>query len=397
MKNIIKTLFFVLLISSISSCENDKEPIATGNGFELRKNADAPVAPSVLTSDIDANTFTKLNWDKSDNNVSSVASYSLVVFDHDNDPNLLNPVEYQGTTGLTVTPESRTAEITVKEFNDLLNLLPTFKCGQMNIDIRIKSTLGLANANPLIQYSNPITYAVTGYTKSLPILAFVKENETTLNAFKLAASATGINTDYEGYMYLTPGNYKFYKPDACGDFTGAPAYGGSSGSLNTDASAPSIVITTEGHYLVKANLNTNTYSINLFRTFGVFGNGTRTGLGFVNAVPMTYDTTNKVWKLTVDLIKGNKFSFKSNLWTGEAVIPTTDNPPFVPAAGTTIISILGKGSNANELVNIPLIPNPTTGDISVPGVFDNAAKQKYNIELNVSNPRKYTYTLTAVN
>jgi starch-binding outer membrane protein SusE/F len=400
MKNIIKTLFLTSLITAISSCENDKEPIVSANGFELRKEASV-VSPLILTETINADSFTKLNWDKSDNGVASVSTYSLVIFDHDNDPNLENGVEYSGTTAVVVTPESRTAELTVVEFNDLINQLSTFKCSQMNIDIRIKSTLGIKDkyTTPLIQYSNPITYAVTGYPKSLPILAFVKGSEVVENAPKIAASAPGINTDFEGYIYLKTGSYKFYEADACGDFTGAPAYGGSAGTINTDASAPSIEITTEGHYLVRANLTAKSYTVSQFRTFGVFGNGTRVGLGIGNAVPFTYDETKKVWKRTVELIKGRTIGFKSNLWTGEEVIPalpnTNNNPPFIPAAGTATISILGKGNTDSDAIDLPLLPIPPSpnGSILVPGIYDANARQKYDIELDVSNPRKYTYKL----
>jgi hypothetical protein len=395
MKNIIKTLFFALLISSISSCENDKEPIATTNGFELRKDVTI-VAPTVLTETDDALTFTKLEWDEANYGVETFATYKLYVFDKDNDPNLERGVEYEGTIGSPDNVNDRTATLTVEEFNDMMNKLKPFKCSQMNIDIRIKSILGIvtSSSTPLEQYSNPITYSVTGYPKSLPLLAFVKDgNSTNVSTEpKLAASAAGVNTNYEGYMFLQPGSYKFYKPDACGDFTGAPAYGGATGTINTDASAPSIVVTTAGHYLVKANLALNTYSLSQFTTFGVFGLATRATLSG-NQVPMDYDAPNKIWKLTVDLRKGYKFKFKSNLWTGALVVPALPNPPYAPGTATSAVSILGK------IVDGQLEENSVaaSGEITVPGSATDNTRQKYYIELNVSNPRKYTYKMTAVN
>lgn len=390
MKNIIKIIFFTFLIITISSCENEKVT-AEANGFELRKDSSVST-PTILTESLNATTFTKLEWDRSNNGVATASNYKLVVFDHDNDLNLQNGIEYV-TSNLTENPSSLNSTINVKEFNDLINLLPTFKCSQMNIDIRIKSTLGLADANPIIQYSNPITYSVTGYPKSLPILAFVKDgNSANVSTEpKLAASAAGVNTDYEGYMYLQPGDYKFYQPDACGDFTSAIVYGGTSGTIST--TAPSITITTAGHYLVKANLTANTYSVSQFTTFGVFGLATRPTLSG-NQVPMTYDEPTKTWKLTVDLRKGYKFKFKSNLWTGALVVPALPNPPYAPGTATSYVSILGKTAVSGELVENIV---STSGEISVPGSVDDTTRQKYNIELNVSNPRKYTYKMTAVN
>jgi hypothetical protein len=391
MKNIIKTIFFAFLIITISSCENDKVT-AVANGFELRKDSSVST-PTILTESLNTSTFTKLEWDKSNNGVTTASNYKLVIFDHDNDPNLEDGIEYV-TSNLIENPSSLNSTINDKEFNDLINLLPKFKCSQMKIDIRIKSTLGLGDVNPLVQYSNPITYSVTGYPKSLPLLAFVKDvNSTNVSTEpKLAASAAGVNTNYEGYMFLQPGSYKFYKPDACGDFTGAPAYGGATGTINTDASAPSIVVTTAGHYIVKANLALNTYSLSQFTTFGVFGLATRATLSG-NQVPMDYDAPNKIWKLTVDLRKGYKFKFKSNLWTGALVVPALPNPPYAPGTATSAVSILGK------IVDGQLEENSVaaSGEITVPGSATDNTRQKYYIELNVSNPRKYTYKMTAVN
>lgn len=391
MKNIIKTLFFAFLIITISSCENDKVT-AVANGFELRKDSSVST-PTILTESLNTSTFTKLEWDRSNNGVTTASNYKLVIFDHDNDPNLEDGIEYV-TSNLTENPSSLNSTINVKEFNDLINLLPKFKCSQMKIDIRIKSTLGLGDVNPLVQYSNPITYSVTGYPKSLPLLAFVKDgNSANVSTEpKLAASAAGVNTNYEGYMFLQPGSYKFYKPDACGDFTGAPAYGGATGTINTDASAPSIVVTTAGHYLVKANLALNTYSLSQFTTFGVFGLATRATLSG-NQVPMDYDAPNKIWKLTVDLRKGYKYKFKSNLWTGTLVVPPLPNPPYAPGTATSAVSILGKTVDGQLEENSVA----ASGEITVPGSATDTTRQKYYIELNVSNPRKYTYKMTAVN
>jgi starch-binding outer membrane protein SusE/F len=397
MKNILKlTLLFVSMFG-LQSCETEeKNPVATANGFNLAKDVSV-ITPAVLTDVINTDTYTKLTWDKSDNGVSSVATYSVVVFDHDNDPNLKYPVEYVGS-GVLVTPESRKATLTVKEFNTLINQLKDYNCSEMNVDIRIKSKLGVGE-NPFIQYSNPINVKVTGYSTQKPILSFVKDGEiaNAKTAPKILASAYTSTTDYEGYIYLQPGSYKFVRPDACGSYATPTTLGGtgtlSAGVLDASATPASIVITTAGHYLIKANLMANTYSIKEYRTFGVFGDATRPAF-FANAVPMT-DNNDNVWKLTVELIKGKKIKFKSNLWTGEATTPVPQPPaliqypPFIPATGTTLISTLGKGTLAGSVIDLA-----TGGDIDVPGAFDNNSRQKFEIILDVSNPRQYTYKLT---
>lgn len=389
MKNIVKTIIFALFFMGFTSCEDAKDPVVAANGFELRKDATVS-SPAVLTSATSTDVFAKFEWDKSNNGPATVAAYTLQVFDH-SDTALANPVEYTGA-GLVVTASSRIATLSVSEFNNLINALPTYKCSEMDIDVRIKSTLGTNPSTAFIQYSNPINVKVTGYSLKLPFLALVKDGNTPSTEPRIAASAPSINTDYEGYMYLEAGSYKFYKPDACGDFTSAVVYGGTSGVLDTSITPASIVITTAGHYLVKANLSTNTYTISRFTTFGIFGTATRTGLGFGNQVPFAYDSTTKIWALEVDLLKGKKFKFKSNLWTGALVVPAPPNPPFAPGTATTSVSILGKTA-----IPLSLVENNVTGsgDITVPGT-DDGTRDKYRIELDVSSPRNYTYKMTKI-
>jgi hypothetical protein len=390
MKNIFKIIPFTLLFIGAVSCEDSRDTVVSANGFELRKDATV-TSPTVLTQATAADVFGKFEWDKSNNGPVTVSKYTLQVFDH-NDTSLSNPVEYTGA-GLEITPTARKATLTVAEFNNLINGLPTYKCSEMDIDIRIKSVLGGSAPNAFIQYSNPINVKVTGYSLKLPVLALVKDGNTPSTEPRVAASAPSSNSDYEGYMYLEAGTYKFYQPDACQDFISAMVYGGAAGSLNSSTSAPSIAVATAGHYLVKVNLATNTYTITKFTTFGIFGKATRTGLGFDNQVPFVYDATTKIWSLEVDLLKGKKFKFKSNLWTGTLVVPTLPNPPYAPGTATTSVSILGKTATATGLQENSVVGS---GDITVPGIDDGVSRDKYRIELDISNPRMYTFKMTKI-
>jgi len=390
MKNILNSICAAIILIGVISCEDTRDPIVSPNGFELRKDATV-TSPSVLTQATATDIFGKFEWDSANNGPATVSSYTLQVFDH-NDTSLSNPVEYTGN-GLVISPTSRKATLTVAEFNTLLNGLPTFKCSEMDVDVRIKSVLGI-NPNPYIQYSNPINVKVTAYSLKLPLLAFVKAGNTPSTEPRIAASTPTSNTDYVGYMYLEPGNYKFYQPDACQDFTTPTIYGGggTAGSLSSATSAPSIAVATAGHYLVKANLSNNTYTLTPFTTFGVFGTATRSGLGTGFQVPFDYDAATKTWTKEMDLIRGKKFKFKSNLWTGTLVVPPLPNPPYAPGTASSSVSILGKTATPFSLEE-----NSTAGqgDITVPGT-DDGTRDKYKIELDVSKPRNYTYKLTIV-
>ena len=190
MKNIIKIIFTLFVFANFS-CENSEDLVVSANGFELRKDATV-TSPLVLTEATAANVYGKFEWDIANNGPATVSTYTLQVFDH-NDVSLSNPVEYTGS-GLVVSPTSRKATLTVAEFNKLINGLPNYKCSEMDIDIRIKSTLGGNAANAFSQYSNPVNVKVTGYSLKLPVMAFVKSGNTPSTEPRVAASAPSSNS-----------------------------------------------------------------------------------------------------------------------------------------------------------------------------------------------------------
>ena len=87
---------------------------------------------------------------------------------------------------------------------------------------------------------------------------------------------------------------------------------------------------------------------------------------------MAYDTATKKWKLTWQLIDGKKFSFRAV--TAPATVLTGSTGPSLSVS---------TGAVDNE------------GTIKAPGTYvSDATKTNYDIEVDLSNPRNYTYTLT---
>ncbi|WP_181248523.1 SusF/SusE family outer membrane protein [Flavobacterium magnum] len=168
----------------------------------------------------------------------------------------------------------------------------------------------------------------------------------------------GPTATYEGYMSLD-GEYKFVAPNATGSFEwNNPIYGddGSfSGTLmpfpgETNCTAP------DGYYLVKANIQSLTYSTTPITTWGVIGSATPGGWDY--STPLTYNTQTKKWTGVVTMNSG-EFKFRANNeWTlNLGLNPNSDN--FMDYDG------------ANLSVD---------------------AAASYYIELDLSNPRQYTYT-----
>jgi hypothetical protein len=221
-------------------------------------------------------------------------------------------------------------------------------------------------------------------------MAFVKTSTDPANAPKIATSSYTSATDYEGFMYLTAGDYKFYQPDACGSFSGAAVFGvsgGNSGTLIQDGTT-SYNVPADGHYFIKVNATAGTYTISQFNNttatnvLGIFGNATKVGIGFANTTPMTYDEQTKKWSVTINLVDGKKFSFKTGNTTPIAAVLT--------GAGSGIVGV-------NNAVSVASGTIDNTGSIKAPGTYvDDNTKTKYKVVLDLNTPRQYYYTLEVI-
>jgi hypothetical protein len=379
MRNFLKTIIFAFVLIATGACEEDIDPKVSANGFALR----APdVQPSlVLLPANDANTVATLSWDKSDNGgMTTVSAYTIEVAP--SGTNFANAIT--ANNGNNVTTADRTYTLSVGELNSIVNQFPGYQCGvETAVDVRVKSTLGGSFYNAFIQYStNIITLNVTPYSSSLPIMAFSADGVITDATPRLATSGV-LNTDYEGYMWLTPGSYKFYQPNSCGDFGEATIYGDDdSGSFNTLAvNGSGYVVSTAGFYLVRADTATSTYSVRP-TTWSVFGTGKQLPLA---NLAMTYDQTSKLWKATISLTPGYGIKFRSNgnlFILGKFLASTAGTIAY---AGETLSYV----PNSTDLVSLPI------NELAVPGARPNPRVYvPYDITLDLNSPRDYKYTIT---
>ena len=382
MKNILKISSLLLLLIIGACTTNDKEPIVSANGLLL--NQPATGTNYILTPQTAANDLFTLTWNKSDNGIASTPTYTIQVAKSGTD--FANPIEVIASTDILV---GETYTVKAGFFNGLLNQIGFTPCGSLNVDVRIKSTLGIVSDNAFIQYSNPVTLQVTPYSLDLPLIAFSASNAISESTPKLAASGI-LNTDYQGYMYLTPGTYKFYKPNnSCNLFDSTLVYGDdntASGTLIQDGNG--YLVVTAGYYLVSANLTASgpmSYSVrpttwNLIgsaKTFAPLGN-----------TALTYDQAANVWTGT-NLTLGEGFGIKfrsngsgSNVFVLGQFIPSTVNTPNY--AGMQL-SYMGNPLNAADLA---------LNELVIPGIKTPRVNHSYNVVLDLSKPRNYTYTIT---
>ena len=357
MKNILNILILAFLLISLGSCTNDKDPIATANGLNLKPIT--PSGPYVLSPLNGDNDVATIAWDEVDNGVSTNPSVYVVEIAKSG-TNFASPI--------IASPSSTETTFVWKEgyLNSLLlqnGFLPELAA---DIDVRVKSTLGL-DFNTFVQYSNVIAIKVTPFSQAA--FAFTKDGADPALAPKTLSSGF-FATDTEGYSWLEPGNYKLYTSVQNKFQSSNPSYGNDgSGSLVLNGTA--INIATSGFYRIMANIGTSptTYSITPITAWGIIGDAKV--FGALNSLPsMTYDQADKKWKIVINLKGGKSFKFRANnsnvinLGLGDAGTGTPDY------AGETM-----KYNGAN---------------IFVPGL--STSTLPYIVTLDLSSPRNYKFT-----
>ena len=357
MKNILKITFFALLLISIGSCTNDKDPVATANGLNLKPIT--PASPFVLSPLNGDNDVATITWDAVDNGVpTSPSVYEIQIAKAGT--NFAKPI---------IASTSSTATTFVwKEgyLNTLLlenGFLPELAA---DIDVRVKSTLGI-EFNTFVQYSNVIAIKVTPFSQAA--FAFTKVGADPALAPK-TLSAGFFTTDTEGYSWLEPGDYRFYT-SVQNKFQASNPYYGNDGSGALGLNGAAINIATAGYYRIMADLGTTpkTYSLTLITAWGIIGDAKV--FGSLNSLPpMTYNQAENKWKIVISLRGGKSFKFRANNSNG--INLGIDN------AGAGMPDYAGATMRYNG------------SSIFVPGL--STSTLPYVVTLDLSSPRNYTYT-----
>lgn len=352
MKNLLKISTLALLLIAGVSCENDDQTIASASGGpELLTPLDGSsytLSPATATAEI-----TTLVWNHADYSVQTEVNYDV-------------EVALSGTDFATVVSAGSTTNRFLVWTHEALNavalqagLIP-YSAG--DLDVRIKSSLG--SNSEMVAYSNTITLTITPYTTDLPQIAVPGNHQgwSPGTAPRLAASGFG-QTDYEGYVALD-GEFKFVGPNSSGVYDWGNDDWGDDGTFSgmLALTGESNCTATAGYYKINANTTTLAYTTTL-TTWGVLGSATAPvtgGDGWGTDANMTYNPTTKKWSIVINLVGGQEIKFRANDAWG---LNYGDNGADA--------SLEEGGSN---------IAVPSTGD--------------YLVELDLSNPRAYTYTLT---
>ena len=365
MKNIIKSILAVTLIAGVASCtdEQDLKYVTPTAEFKIL----SPISGDAVGLDpaTPNNPGLSMTWEDMDYGTPTSVNYTVQVDKSGDDFD--TPIDLISTTNTYVTVTSEALNVAA-----IASELAPFSQG--GLEIRIRATVGTTGSAE--KFSDVITYLVTPYSTDLPKLYMPGSYQadsgygnvwTHATAATLASEAYG-NTNYEGYVYFATAQAA---PTDGFKFTDAPNWdngiwgddGSVSGALT--AGGGDNIGVSAGYYRVKANTTSLTYNLEPAQ-WSVTGSATSLGWPAGEGVAgqdidMVYDPASKKWKVTLPLTGGQKIKFRANdRWT------------------------LNYGSTAADGSSL----NEGGADIDV------AASGTYLIELDLSNPRKYKYTLT---
>lgn len=183
------------------------------------------------------------------------------------------------------------------------------------------------------------------------------------NAVPIASSGEG-NDEYEGYVYMNVDSPEFKILPTNESFDGDYGDDGTFSGTLIQEEEKNILLSGAGYYFIKVNLSTLTYTAEI-TNWAVTGSATPAGWpdNGVEDQDMTYNPTTGKWEITIALTAGADDAFKfraNNAWAlnygdagADGILDFNDGTNLtVDAAGT------------------------------------------YLIEVDFSNPRMYTYTLT---
>ena len=348
MKNIFRNILAVALISGFASCTDEQDLKFLDNAAEFRILSPVSGDAVALSPETPTNPGLSMTWEDMDYGTPTQVTYTVQV-DKSGD-NFDTPVDLVSTNNTYVT-------VTSDALNGASLAAGLTPFSQGGLEIRVKSTVGSPASEE--KFSTVITYLVTPYSSELPKLA-VPGNHQGWNpptAPRIASSAFG-QTDYEGYVWLD-GGFKFVGPDAAGNYNWGNTDWGDDGSFSgvLAESGESDITATAGYYRVRANTTTLLYTIEP-TTWGIVGAATPGG--WDNSTALTYNSSTQKWEGVVTLTAG-EFKFRANdAWT------------------------LNYGDDGND----GTLEFNSGSNLSV------SASGTYLVELDLSNPRNYTWTAT---
>lgn len=360
MKNIIKpiiALFALFVVSCSVEDIQDRPVIVAGDAPVLTAPTDG--ATYVLLPENAEKQVERFTWKSSNYGGAVEVTYAVQVD--------LKDAKFANAKTIGSAVSQNQVSVTQAVLNTAALTLGATPFSPVEMEVRVQSTLG--TTSPL--FSNVIAIVVTPYTTEAPKLyvpgsyaeaSGYPKNWDPATSPQLAASGYG-KVDFEGYIYISspqaaPNDGLKFASKNNWDGPNFGDDGTNSGKLSETGG--NVGIANSGYYKVNVNTTAKTYSLTA-TSWAIIGNATSGG--WDNETPMTYNPTTKKWTviatLTTQAAPDNGLKFRANNgWD------------------------LNLGDDNND------------GVLEYSGKNIGTTAGTYTIELDLSNPRNYKYTLT---
>ncbi|MFD1062999.1 SusE domain-containing protein [Winogradskyella litorisediminis] len=362
MKNIKILGLALCALLSFNSCQ-EEDNFVIESAASRPAEISLPTASSSIVLDIENPDAiaTTVVWDDAIYNVPTEIQYTVQLANSGTD--FANPID-AGTTNETFLAwtNSQLNGVAV----DLLQLTPF---SAADVDLRIKSSLGQNDSEAT--FSEIVTFSLTPYTTEAPMVFIVGnflsasgygDNWTPANAVPISASGFG-ETDFEGYVYMNEAAIEFKILPTNESFDGDYGDDGTfSGTLIQEGESNIQIGTGAGYYYIQADTDALTYSAQR-TSWAITGSATPAGWpdNGVMDQDMTYNETTSKWEITIALDAAGEYKFRANDgWD------------------------LNFGTDGDDNGSLDY----GGGNFSVP------SSGTYLVELDLSNPRAYTQTIT---
>jgi hypothetical protein len=355
--------YFALLFIAVFSaaCSKPKPVYYWQNGSNGDSMLTASVPSVVLSSSNDSTQVVAFRWPLASFGFPASVSYTLQ-FDVPSDTT--GPAAWGKANSVLVGTNVDSLGYLGVDLNSLANALSLTPGSADTLLVRIKSDVfqddGSVSAVPSI-YTNVVAVIVTPYALDLYVPGSY-QNWIPGTAPMIAPFSTTYSYVYEGYVYMaTPGTNQF-KYTSAPDFNHINYGDGGNGTLSTLGTAGNLTVPDSGYYEVTANLKALTWTASK-TVWGVIGDATPGGWN--TDTELTYDPTNQVWTVTLQLLSTGSFKFRAN---DEWVID------------------FGVDNNGNlAYSDNPIYYNAATNNITVP------VSGNYTLTLDLHVPGKYAY------
>lgn len=303
MKKILNLSLISLLFVSIVSCsDDDNKTTATGNAAPVLISPESGTNV-VLTEGLEDNPAVTLVWNHGDYDVATEITYSVEV--------ALGGTEFATPIPVLPTTTNRFYTLTVGVLNELAvqaGIAP-FETG--DLDVRVTSTLGTANAMPMV--SNVLTITVTPFEVITPVdpkLYFVGAPQayygvnawTPENGIPMRYIGNGTTKVFEAYVKINAGDgFKFIGGLDWNTGNYGTIGGVQDGNLEDNGGSGDIkVAETDGPglYYIQADIDNLTYKA-VKMSWGIIGDATAGGWNDETA--MNYDFATNKFTLTANL------------------------------------------------------------------------------------------------